>query len=222
MTELLDDLWAAADDQRRRTIALLETLSADDWARPSLCDGWAIRDVVGHLLWQRDTNSVAHLLPVVGAMIRGGGDMNGAIADLARRRAARHSDAELLAEVRTLPGHHKAVFGTGVINNLVDPIVHHHDIALPLGRGLDADPRAAATAASWTWGQPKGFTLPVTVALARFRWKATDIDWERGEGPIVEGPMVAILCALMGREAAFAFLGGPGAEEAREGVRSVV
>jgi uncharacterized protein (TIGR03083 family) len=32
----------------------LETLSADDWQRPSACDLWAIRDVVAHLIWAAD------------------------------------------------------------------------------------------------------------------------------------------------------------------------
>ena len=32
----------------------LETLSADDWQRPSACDLWAIRDVVAHLIWVAD------------------------------------------------------------------------------------------------------------------------------------------------------------------------
>ncbi len=29
----------------------LDTLSADDWERPSACERWAIRDVVGHIVW---------------------------------------------------------------------------------------------------------------------------------------------------------------------------
>lgn len=32
----------------------LETLSADDWQRPSACDLWAIRDVAAHLIWVAD------------------------------------------------------------------------------------------------------------------------------------------------------------------------
>jgi uncharacterized protein (TIGR03083 family) len=32
----------------------LDTLSADDWGRPSACDLWAIRDVVAHLIWAAD------------------------------------------------------------------------------------------------------------------------------------------------------------------------
>ena len=32
----------------------LDTLSADDWRRPSACDLWTIRDVVAHLIWAAD------------------------------------------------------------------------------------------------------------------------------------------------------------------------
>jgi uncharacterized protein (TIGR03083 family) len=32
----------------------LDTLSADDWRRPSACDLWTIRDVVAHVIWAAD------------------------------------------------------------------------------------------------------------------------------------------------------------------------
>lgn len=32
----------------------LDSLSADDWQRPSACDLWTIRDVVAHLIWAAD------------------------------------------------------------------------------------------------------------------------------------------------------------------------
>lgn len=32
----------------------LDTLSADDWRRPSACELWTIRDVVAHLIWVAD------------------------------------------------------------------------------------------------------------------------------------------------------------------------
>ncbi|MGO0576974.1 maleylpyruvate isomerase N-terminal domain-containing protein [Ornithinimicrobium panacihumi] len=35
-----DQLWDAADAQRRRTADLLASLGPRDWDRPSLCSGW--------------------------------------------------------------------------------------------------------------------------------------------------------------------------------------
>lgn len=204
------ETWALVDDQRRRTIALLGSLSPADWDTPSLCSDWTVKDVVGHLAWQRAASSASSLPGTIAAMLRARGSMDAAISDLATRWAARRSVDELLGEVRLLPGHHRTVIGTTVINHLIDAIVHHHDIALALGRGLDADPDAAAVAADSTWSLPKGFTLPVTRRLTAFRWRATDTDWDRGDGPLIEGPMAAIECLLMGREAAGAHLSGPG------------
>ena len=56
----------------------------------------------------------------------------------------------------------------------------------------------------------RGSPCRVTRRLTAFRWRATDTDWDRGDGELVEGPMVAIECLLMGREAAGAHLSGPG------------
>ena len=151
---------------------------------------------------------------MVVAVARARGDMDRAIADLGSRWAATRTTQQLLAEVGALPGHHRNVFGTTVINHLIDAIVHHRDIALALGRGLNADPTASAMAADSTWSLPKRFTIPVTRRLVGFRWSAIDTDWIRGDGPPIEGPMVAILCALVGRAAAYEFLDGPGVSAA--------
>lgn len=50
-----DEIWAAIDSARGRTADLLERLSDDEWAQPSLCDGWAVRDVAAHLTLQQLT-----------------------------------------------------------------------------------------------------------------------------------------------------------------------
>ena len=214
------EIWSATDDQRRRLVALLETLTPDEWLKPSLCREWSVRDVVGHLIWQRDTHSAASLPRILMALARARGDMNRLISGQARLWAQRRSDAELLHDARGLIGHHRPIIGTPPINNLLDTIVHHQDITLPLHRGLAADPIAARAAAQEMWRQPKGFTLPVTVRLSAFRWQATDIDWDRGDGPLVEGPITAILCALMGRPPAFDHLTGAGKHAARSAVEA--
>ena len=117
------ETWALVDDQRRRTIALLGSLSPADWDAPSLCSDWTVKDVVGHLAWQRAASSASSLPGTIAAMLRGRGSMDAAISDLATRWAARRSVDELLGEVRLLPGHHRTVIGTTVINHLIDAIV---------------------------------------------------------------------------------------------------
>ena len=58
MSGTADDPGASAVDHRRLHddenddfSALLHELSADEWERPSLCEGWLVRDVVGHILY---------------------------------------------------------------------------------------------------------------------------------------------------------------------------
>ena len=49
-----NQLWAAIDDQRRRTADLLATLTDDQWDHPSLCEGWTVRHVAAHLTLQQE------------------------------------------------------------------------------------------------------------------------------------------------------------------------
>ena len=41
---------ALAADERRDLAALLDSLTPEQWAAPSLCAGWSVRDVVAHIL----------------------------------------------------------------------------------------------------------------------------------------------------------------------------
>lgn len=43
-------ITGALDLERERLLSLVETLSDDDLNRPSLCEGWRIRDVLSHLV----------------------------------------------------------------------------------------------------------------------------------------------------------------------------
>src|SRR3712207_1534921 len=45
----LDDVWHSIDSERLSLADLLDDLSPAEWATPSLCTGWLVRDVAGHL-----------------------------------------------------------------------------------------------------------------------------------------------------------------------------
>jgi len=42
-------IWQTIDAERAATADLLAGLSDVEWASPSLCDGWTVREVAGHL-----------------------------------------------------------------------------------------------------------------------------------------------------------------------------
>lgn len=79
---------------------------------------------------------------------------------------------------------------------------------------------AAAAAATRVWssrGTAKGKVFD-DLSLEDYRLNATDVDWSVGDGPVVEGPMAALLLLLKGRRIALVQLSGPGAELLREKV----
>jgi uncharacterized protein (TIGR03083 family) len=189
-----DQVWTAIDDHRRRLADLLAELSEEEWRQPSLCEGWTVRDVAGHLAWQRRISLPATVVDLV----RARGSLHRAIHDAACRYARRPTE-QLVAEVHALVGTRQPVPGMTYLETLIDTLVHGQDIAVPLGRRLDVAPEAAAVAATRIWTKPSLF--PATKPLHAFRFTATDLAWSVGEGPEVRGPMSAILLGLTGRPA---------------------
>lgn len=202
-----DDVWAAIDLQRRRTADLLAGLSEEQWGRPSLCEGWTVRDVAAHLTLQQ-MGPVAALR----SALRHPGGLNRVIRESARDRARRPTD-RLVAGVRASVGSRRPNVGLTNLETLIDILVHGQDIAVPLGLELEMPPEAAAAAervrASGGTRKARVFRhLP----LEGFRLSATDVSWAAGEGPEIRGPIAALLLLLTGRRAGLGRLTGDGAE----------
>ncbi|TWP47854.1 maleylpyruvate isomerase family mycothiol-dependent enzyme [Lentzea tibetensis] len=200
----LDRIWPAINAQRARTAELLEQLSDDEWARPSLCSGWTVRDVAGHLAWQC-TPDVGRSLVV---LLKARGDVNRLIHLTAVEHATRPT-TQLVAEIRALIGTHKHPPGVGAAEVLIDNLVHSQDIAVPLDRPLPLAQDAAAAAADRVWS--RGWPFHARKKFAGYRLSATDCDWSAGTGAEVRGPMEALLMVLTGRLTALSRLHGEGA-----------
>lgn len=206
-----DDVWAAIDLQRRRTADLLDGLSEEQWGRPSLCQGWTVRDVAAHLTLQQMGPGAALL-----SALRHPGGLNRIIRESARDRARRPA-GRLAADLRSTVGSRRTNVGMTNLETLTDILVHGQDIALPLGLELEMPPEAAAAAAervrsSLGTGKARVFRrLP----LGDVRLCATDTSWAAGEGPEIRGPIAALLLLLTGRRAGLDRLTGDGAEALR-------
>jgi hypothetical protein len=88
------DLFALVADERRRLADLLDGLSAEQWATPSLCGGWTVRQVLVQLVNGAEATPVGF----VGQMVRSGFDFNKSNDRLAQ--ADRRSPEELLVSPR--------------------------------------------------------------------------------------------------------------------------
>lgn len=212
-----DRLWSAIDDQRLRTAELLESLTHEQWDHPSLCDGWTVRHVAAHLTLQRhgfgDTAAFIGRHPRLLRNLT----LNRMIHDSAMMEAEQLTTDEIIGRIREGIGSRRHNAFVTAYDTLTDILVHGQDIAIPLGLDLPMDPEAAAIGATRRWDTRRTWMSMVfrRLPLDGLRLTATDVDWTRGEGPVVEGPIGALLLLLTGRPAALARLTGEGADTLR-------
>ena len=190
-------VWRVVDQQRLTIAELLAQLSEEEWRRSSLCTGWTVRDVAGHLAWQQLTSLPALLVDAV----RARGNTDRTIHDASCRWAARPT-GQLIEEIRSLVGRRRHPPRLTYLEVLIDILVHGMDIAVPLGRPLEIPTDAAAVAADRIWYEDRYFGA--RTQWAGYRLAATDTSWSVGQGSPVEGPMDALLLLLTGRNQAAA------------------
>jgi uncharacterized protein (TIGR03083 family) len=202
--ELDDDYWSAVRAMRLAVADLLDELAPGEWERASLCAGWRVRDVASHL----------SLIPTIttGEMLRAApraGFNPNRINTLMARRYADRPTAAIVARIREHAGDRRTARVLDVRDSLFDVVVHSQDIALPLGRTVEAPVEATRRGLDRVW--ELGWPFRARQRLSGLHLRATDTDWQRGEGPAVEGPALGLLLLLTGRTATAApLLSGSG------------
>lgn len=201
-----DDAVFEAIRRARLTFAdLAAGLSADELASPSLCAGWSVRDVVGHLVLASNPPK-ARLLA---ALIRARGSYDLAMDRLSRAEALRPFPV-LIANLQRNATSRFTVAGVGPRGPLIDVLVHTVDIAFPLGLSWSASSDAVCAGLQFaTSGRARAFVAPGR--LDGIRLHAPDVGFTHGEGPTMTGPGTELLAALCGRVAVHDRLQGPGA-----------
>lgn len=200
----MTDYRALHDQENTDFSALLHDLRAEEWERDSLCDGWKVRDVVGHIL---DGNELRlRSLPFRLARFRFSSDRSGRHYSI--QRAAGRTPDQLIADFdRRDPWAGTCrVFPPRLV--LLDRLVHHQDIrrALDRPRTIPEDRLIAALE-----GTPRlGSVFGAKRRTKGLRLEATDVDWSWGDGPPVRGPGEALLMAMLGRADALDDLAGEG------------
>lgn len=198
-------LMGPARAEREDLHALLGDLTPAQWAAPSLCEGWSVRDVVAHVL------SYDELGPrQLGERFARGRFTVDRTNDIGLREYGRRSPAEL---VRLLDDHLTPAgltAGLGGAIALTDGMIHQQDIRRPLGlpRQIPAERLVPALRTA--------LFSPILLGVVRVRGVrlvATDLDWAFGRGPEVRGAGEALLMAVAGRRRVVGELSGPGWEK---------
>ena len=205
-----DHVWDLVAVERRTLADFLETLSAEEWAVDSLCDGWAVRDVAAHVAW----GNTSPPLKTVAAIVRGGFRANAVNARLGREWGQK-PNAEIVARLREVADTRAHTPGTTPVDCVADVLCHDLDIRVPLGkpRTSPAEPFRLALTRYAGMGFPLHLAFGANCkAMAKgLRLVAEDVGWTHGEGPTVQGSGSALMRALTGREVGTDELSGPGA-----------
>lgn len=188
----MTDVWSVVHDERAALISDLAGVPARKWTTPSLCPGWDVHDVLGHLVADAKTSK----LSFVGDMLK------------ARFNFDRANDRGIAAEKRTDPVQTLAAFAAvkdrttsapaPLATRLVEVIVHGEDIRRPLGINhtypvdavIEALKYQLKTGVSMGGGKDR---------VQGLRLIATDADFVHGDGAEVSGTALSLLLAVSGR-----------------------
>jgi uncharacterized protein (TIGR03083 family) len=196
------DVSDLAADERGDLADYLDTLTAGEWERPSLCRGWSVRDVAGHVT-SYDIQSWPALLAL---FARSGFSLGrGNQARLEESRRLRTDELTARLRAHAVPRGVPALFGCAVA--LTDGLIHQQDIRRALGHPRHVPSERLAAALGFA---PRARALPAPANLRGIRAVATDLEWSHGTGPEIRGPAEALLVALAGRPQALGELEGPG------------
>ena len=196
------DIWPTIHAERKTLAADLRTLSNDDWAKPSLCGEWTVRDVLAHMI------SAATLTPpkFFGKMIASGFSFDKVQEQgIAAHKGASPADTlagfeAVLTSVKHPPGPGDTWLG--------EMIVHSEDIRRPLGITHDYPTAAVVQVADFYKGS--NLLIGAKRRIDGLTLRATDAEWSHGTGPEVSGPIVSLVLAMTGRKTAGDDLAGDG------------
>jgi uncharacterized protein (TIGR03083 family) len=199
--------WPLIHAEREALAQDLSSLDDAQWQTPSLCAGWSVREVLGHM------TATARMTPArfFAGLASSGFRFNVMSArDVDRETAG--TPAQQLAEFRKLtsatthpPGPAEAMLGEAVI--------HSEDIRRPLGITRDYPEEAVIRVADFFKGS--NMLLGSKRRIAGLGLRASDAKWTTGSGPEVSGPALSLVLAMTGRSAALSDLSGDGLETLR-------
>ena len=196
------DPWPIIHAERRALLADLEPLTGEQWATPSMCAGWSVRDVLGHMIATAKMTPSRFFAGLVGAGFRFTTMAN---KDIARETSGTPADTlarfrDQLSATSHPPGPVTAMVG--------EAVVHGEDIRRPLGISRSYPVDVLRTVADFYKGS--NLLLGSKKRIAGLTLRATDADWSTGSGPEVSGPLLSLVLVIAGRRAALDDLAGPG------------
>jgi uncharacterized protein (TIGR03083 family) len=196
------EIWQHIHSERANLIDTWICFTSEQWSSPSLCEGWSIQDVAGHLVASAEQTPGNFFLELAQA-----GFSFDTFADRGAKKNAAAGATDLVRrlQARTTTTNHPPGPTSAMLGEV---LVHGADIRRPLQLHYDY-PSAALIEVANAW-KNSNIIIGAKRRIAGVTLKANDVEWSNGEGPEVSGPMIAILLAMTGRKEAHRDLSGEG------------
>jgi uncharacterized protein (TIGR03083 family) len=200
-----EETWKHIHSERAQMAETWDTMSTQQWAAQSWCQGWTVQDTAGHIVAAAEQTPVNFYKQMASAGFR-----FNVFTDRGARHLAAIGPDELVRRLRarTSTTNHPPA---PVMAMLGEIVVHGQDILRPLG--LDHQPPEAALVAIADSWKNSNILIGSKRRIAGLRLEATDAGWGHGDGPEVSGPLIALILAMTGRKAAHTELKGEGVAE---------
>lgn len=199
--------WPTIHAQRQALAADLAGVSDEQWKTPSLCAGWTVQDVAGHMV------ATARMTPprFFGHFIGAGFNFDKMAAkDVAAETSG--GPAATLAALREVT--RRTTAPPGPIDAMLgEALVHPEDIRRPLG--IKHEYPTDAVVRVLNFFKKSNLIIGSKNRIDGIALRATDADWSYGSGPEVSGPAHSLLMAMTGRKEALADLSGDGVDTLR-------
>lgn len=198
----MTDIWTTIAAERGALADDLTALTPAQCDTPSLCAKWTVRDVVAHL------SATASMTPV--KFFAGMATAGFSFSKFSRGQLDKHRGPDPAA---TLAGFRGVQHSTSAppgpkVSWLGEIVIHGADIRRPLGIPHTYPPEAVRQVIDFYKGS--NMLSGAKTRIAGLSLRATDDDWQHGQGEPVEGPLLSLLLAMTGRAAACDDLTGPG------------
>ena len=186
-----DEVWKSIHAERVEMVRTWSDLTPEQWASSSLCAGWTVQEVAGHVV------AAAEQTPhnFYKDLARAGFNFN-VFADRDAKRIGASGPAELIRrlQLRTTTTNHPPA---PVMAMLGEIVVHGADIRRPLGlTHRPSDGALVAVADSW---KKSNLLFGSKRRIQGLRLRATDVAWSNGAGSELAGPTRSLVAAMSGR-----------------------
>jgi uncharacterized protein (TIGR03083 family) len=197
--------WELIHQERARLADTLGRLNPAQWGHPSLCDGWSVQVITGHVVAGAEQTTGHFLTRFARSLFR-----FDVMTDVDARRLGALAPQVLVQRLRatTRTTNHPPAPVAAMLGEIV---AHAEDICRPLG--LISGVSEAALVETLATFANSGFPLGSKKRVAGLTLRATDVDWSHGFGPAVEGPGAWLMLAMVGRPSSLLHLSGDGVTE---------